>query len=235
MYESASNIWISLDLSFFQHGFFYFEPARAYYICMISSLLTYLHILSVFHNQRPCKGYRELYSGRNIDFTLKNHCPARPLFCFFGVAVRFDWIKIDVWLKLGVLNYSSRPKFSLGSAHVKYGVWLEPNSRFCPHYPECRYRGLYIDQRGPQSQFIAELPSTHQNTLGCNTRRRKRSSYAKKPKYGTAGYENPKPLWKKGNVYPHLLNSAAVPPSLGAQVRKKDNKHKISRKQITQN
>jgi len=43
-----------------------------------------------------------------------------------------------------------------------------------------------------------------------------------KPKYGTAGYENPKPLCgKKGNVYPHLLNSTAVPPTLGAEVRKK--------------
>ena len=35
-----------------------------------SSLLTYMHIPSVFHNQRPCNGYRELYSRRNIDFTL---------------------------------------------------------------------------------------------------------------------------------------------------------------------
>ena len=34
--------------------------------------------------------YRELYSGRNIDFTLKNHCPTRPLFYFFRVAIRFD-------------------------------------------------------------------------------------------------------------------------------------------------
>ena len=65
-------------------------------------------------------------SGLNIDFTLKNHCLTRPLFYFFGVAVRFDWIKIDIWLKLGVLNYSSRPKLSLGSAHVKYGVWPGP-------------------------------------------------------------------------------------------------------------
>ena len=47
-----------------------------------SSLLTYLHIPSVFHNQRPCNGYRELYSGRNIDFALKNHCQRSPLFLF---------------------------------------------------------------------------------------------------------------------------------------------------------
>ena len=47
-------------------------------------------------------------------------------FDFFGVAIRFDWFKIDVWLKLGVPNYSSRPKLSLGSAHVKYGVWPGP-------------------------------------------------------------------------------------------------------------
>ena len=37
---------------------------------------------------------------------------------------------------------------------------------------------------------------------------------------------------EKGNVYPHLLSSAAVLPILGAEV---DNRHKISRKQITQN
>ena len=36
-----------------------------------SSLLTYLHIPSLFHNQRLCNGYRELRSGWNIDFTLK--------------------------------------------------------------------------------------------------------------------------------------------------------------------
>jgi len=53
----------------------------------------------------------------------------------------------------------------------------------------------------------------------------------KKPKYGTAGYEDPKPL-EKWNIYPHLLNSAAVPPTLGAEV---NNKHKICRKEITQN
>ena len=64
MYESAS---ISI---FFQHGCLYFEPARAYYMHE-SSLLTYLHIPSGFHNQRPCDGYRELYSVQNIDFTLK--------------------------------------------------------------------------------------------------------------------------------------------------------------------
>ena len=94
-----------------------------------SSLLTYLHIPSVFHNQlqRLCNGYFELYSGRNIDFTLKNHCQTRPLFYSFGVAVRFDWIKIDVCFKLCVLNYSSRPKLSSGSAHVKYDVWPDPH------------------------------------------------------------------------------------------------------------
>ena len=47
-------------------------------------------------------------------------------FYFFGVAVRFDWIKFDVWLKLGVLNYSSWPKLSSGWAQVKYGVWPGP-------------------------------------------------------------------------------------------------------------
>ena len=73
-------------------------------------------------------GYPELYSGRKINFTLKNHCPTRPLFNFFGEAVRFDWIKIDVWLKLVLLNHWSRLTLSLGSAHVKYGVWPGPKT-----------------------------------------------------------------------------------------------------------
>ena len=47
-----------------------------------SSLLTYYHNPSVFHCQRPCNGYHELYSWQNIDFTLKNHCPTRPLLSF---------------------------------------------------------------------------------------------------------------------------------------------------------
>ena len=130
MYESASNIWIRLDLSFFLHGCL-FEPALAYYICM-NHRCWRICIPSVFNNQCPFNGYRELCSGRNIDFTLKNHCPIRPLF-FFGVVVRFDWIKIDVWLKLGVLNYSSRSKLSLGSTHVKYGV-TDPGLSY--HDPE---------------------------------------------------------------------------------------------------
>ena len=57
----------------------YFEPACLLYMHE-SSLLMYLHIPSVFHNQRPCNGDRELYSGRNIDFTLKNHCPINQIF-----------------------------------------------------------------------------------------------------------------------------------------------------------
>ena len=82
-------------------------------------------------------------------------------FCYlFGVAVRFDWIRFDVWLRLDFrrspvsglrsppsgrnagsfpeqrlvieptfdsnirsFNYLSRPKLSVGSAQVKYGVW----------------------------------------------------------------------------------------------------------------
>ena len=51
-------------------------------------LLTYLHIPSVFHNQRP--SYRKLYSGRNIDFTLKTTAKQDRFFDFFGVAIRFD-------------------------------------------------------------------------------------------------------------------------------------------------
>ena len=48
--------------------------ARACILYMYeSSPLPYLHIPSVFHNHRRCNGYRELYSGWNIDFALKNH------------------------------------------------------------------------------------------------------------------------------------------------------------------
>ena len=51
-------------------------------------------------------------------------------FCYlFGdtvEAVRFDWIKFDVWLKQAFFNYLSRPKLSLGLAHVKYSVWPGP-------------------------------------------------------------------------------------------------------------
>ena len=126
MYESASNVWISLDLNFFPTWLPLFWARTCLLHMHDSSRLTYLHIPSVFHNQSPCNGYRELYSGRSIDFTLKSHCQARPLFLFLWLAVQFDWIKIGVWLKLGVLNYSSRPKLSLGSAHVKYGVWPGP-------------------------------------------------------------------------------------------------------------
>ena len=89
-------------------------------------LLTYLHFPSVFHNQRP--GYCELlHSGRNqLILTWITTVQQDCFFDCFGVAIRYDWIKIDVSLKLGVLNYSSRPKLSLGSAHVKYGVWPGP-------------------------------------------------------------------------------------------------------------
>ena len=92
------------------------------------SLLTYLHIPSAFHNQRP--GYcKLLHSGRNwLILPWKATAQQDRFFYFFGVAVLYDWIKIDVWLKLGVFNYSSRPKLSLGSAHVKYGVWPVPKS-----------------------------------------------------------------------------------------------------------
>ena len=115
--ENAFAVCVPFSLFRSRKNVLYFE----------SSLLTYLHIPSVFHNERP--GFLELYSKRNVDFTLKNHCPTRTFFDFFGVAVRFGWIKIDVWLKLGVFNYLSRPKLSLGSAHVKYGVWPWPNLR----------------------------------------------------------------------------------------------------------
>ena len=40
---------------------------------------------------------------------------------FFGVAVRFDWIKIDVWLKLGVLKLfeSTQIVIRFGSCEVR--------------------------------------------------------------------------------------------------------------------
>ena len=48
-------------------------------------------------------------------------------FCYlFGVEDQFDWIKFEVWLKQACVNYLIRPKLSLGSAHVKYGVWPGP-------------------------------------------------------------------------------------------------------------
>ena len=83
-------------------------------------MLTYLHIPSVFHNQNPCNDYRELYCGRN-RLILPWKTTAQQ-----GVAVRFVWIKIDVWLKLDVLNYSSRPKLSSGSAFMRGDVWPGP-------------------------------------------------------------------------------------------------------------
>ena len=86
-----------------------------------SSLLRYLDIPSVFHNRRPCNGYHELCN----EAPWKTTAQQDRFFYFLGVAFRIDWIKIGVWLKLGALNYSGRPKLSLGSAHVKYGVWPE--------------------------------------------------------------------------------------------------------------
>ena len=50
-----------------------------------SLVLTYLHIPSGFQNQRSCDGYRELYSGRDIDFTLKNHCLISKIFFFISL------------------------------------------------------------------------------------------------------------------------------------------------------
>ena len=88
----------------------YFEHMHAYY---------YAYIITIINLFAYSISFSQSVSGRNIDFTLKDHCPTRPLFYFFGIAVRFDWIKIDVWLKLGVLNYLSQPKLSLGLAHVK--------------------------------------------------------------------------------------------------------------------
>ena len=74
-----------------------------------SSLLTYYHNPSVFHCQRPCNGT----AGKTLILPWKTTAQQDHFFHFFDVAVRFDWIKIDVWLKLGVLNYSSQPKLLL--------------------------------------------------------------------------------------------------------------------------
>ena len=59
MYESAS-------ISVFSNMSAFILSLSVLIIMHESSLLTYLHIPSVFHNQRPCNGYHELYSGRNI-------------------------------------------------------------------------------------------------------------------------------------------------------------------------
>ena len=68
--NQSQNLWISLDLNFFSNMAAFILSPRVLIIYAWSSLLTYLHIPSGFHNQRSCDGYRELYSGRNIDFTL---------------------------------------------------------------------------------------------------------------------------------------------------------------------
>ena len=38
-------------------------------------------------------------------------------------------IKIGVWINSAVLNYLGRPKFELGSAHEKVGVWTGPKCK----------------------------------------------------------------------------------------------------------
>ena len=128
MYESAS---ISV---FFQHGCLYFWARACLLYMHESSLLTYLHIPSVpsvFHNQRVLVTVTVSWTVVQTLILPWKTTAQQDLFFFFyffGVAVRFDWIKIDVWVKLGVLYYSSRPKLSLGSAHVKYGVWPVPKT-----------------------------------------------------------------------------------------------------------
>ena len=124
---SHVNVWI-IDLSFFPTWLPLFWARACLLYMHESSLLAYLHIPSVFPISVLVTVTVNCDSGRNIDFTLKNHCPTRPLFNFFSEAVRFDWIKIDVWLKLVLLNHWSRLTLSLGSAHVKYGVWPGPKT-----------------------------------------------------------------------------------------------------------
>ena len=100
-------------------------------LIIYASLSTYLHIPPGFYNQRPCNGHSWSVQWAKHWFYLEK--PLTAFFYFFGVAVRFDWIKIGVWLKIGALNYSSRPKLSLDSAHVKYGVWPRPMSHLADH------------------------------------------------------------------------------------------------------
>ena len=67
MYESAS-------FSFFSNmAAFILSPHVLFIYAWIIAVNVLAYSRSGFHNQRPCNGYRELYSGRNIDFILKNH------------------------------------------------------------------------------------------------------------------------------------------------------------------
>ena len=89
---SHVNVWIRLKCmnqpwsQFFSNmAAFILSPHMLIILCrnhhVTVNVFAY-YIDSVFHNQRPCNGYHELYSWRNIDFTLKNHWPARLLFLF---------------------------------------------------------------------------------------------------------------------------------------------------------
>ena len=97
-----------------------------------SSLLTYcICIFQIFHQFFTMSVLVTVTvnctAGETLILPWKTTVRQDRFFTFFGVAVRFDWIKIGIWLKLSVLNYSSRPKLSLGSGHAKYGVWPGPN------------------------------------------------------------------------------------------------------------
>ena len=132
MYESASKSMNQPRSQFFQHGCLYFEPARICHICMIITVNVFAYSV------RFSKSISVLETvtvnctvGETLILPWKTTADKTDFFFyFFGLAVRFDWIKIDIWLKLGVLHYSSRTKLSLGSAHVKYGVWLGLTVKF---------------------------------------------------------------------------------------------------------
>ena len=178
MYESASNVWISLDLSFFQHGCLsrWFWRWWRFSILLRMYLNVSLEIRKVFLNlsleyvcktferrhvrwwnvvvffrenrRRPSKRQAEskyaVFFSKTVNFSIKDRLlrefwiilrrscfrkfwskgailtlpwkttDQQDRFCYlFGVAVRFDWIKFDVWLKQAFLI-----------------IWVDPNCRY---------------------------------------------------------------------------------------------------------
>ena len=126
MYESAS-----ISVFFPNMAAFILSPHVLILHMHDSSLLTYcICIFQIFHQFFTMSVLVTVTvnctAGETLILPWKTTVRQDRFFTFFGVAVRFDWIKIGIWLKLSVLNYSSRPKLSLGSAHMKYGVWPGP-------------------------------------------------------------------------------------------------------------
>ena len=82
--NQMSQIYESVSISVsFQHGYFYFEPARAYLIYMHeSSLLVHLHIPLVFSQSASLYWLPWIVQWAKHFFSLKNHCPKRSFFSF---------------------------------------------------------------------------------------------------------------------------------------------------------